>query len=66
MTPDQLRQWRRDRGYSQAKAGELLGLTDRTLSNYEQGVFPIPRSVALACAALALGITDYPCDLGGG
>lgn len=66
MTREQFKAWRKHLRLSQAKAGVALGLSTGTIENYEKGSrrgdgrpVTIPKSVALACAALALGITDY-------
>jgi DNA-binding transcriptional regulator YiaG len=41
---------------SQRALALKLAVGTRTLSNYETGKTPIPRYVALACAALAFGL----------
>lgn len=43
---------------SQRGLAEKLAVGTRTLSNYETGKTPIPRYVALACAALAFGLPE--------
>lgn len=43
-------------GHSQRHMAELLGIGRRSLSNYESDATPVPRVVALACAALAFGL----------
>lgn len=59
MTSDDFKAWRKEMGFSQAKASDALGLSKPTIENYERGVrrdtgapVEIPLSVALACAAL--------------
>lgn len=59
MTPAAFRAWRRRMGWSQQAAANALGISRRTVINYEQGKPEPSRVVGLACAALALGITDY-------
>ena len=68
MTPREFAQWRKRMGYSLAQAGRALGITARTVAAYQKGEKPvpgnpaqvtdivIPRSIALACAALAAGL----------
>ncbi len=51
-------------GYSQKEAADALGLKRRVVQYYEKGErdgekVKIPRSVRLACKALALGHVDY-------
>ncbi len=52
-------------GYSQREAGEALGLSVGSVQNYEAGErregrpVIIPKTVELACAALALGVSEY-------
>jgi len=43
--PAQLRRWRKARGLSQSQAAPVLGLTKRTLENWEQGTTQ-PRGLA--------------------
>lgn len=45
-------------GLSQRSLADRLAIGTRTLSNYETGKTPIPRYVALACAALAFGLPE--------
>lgn len=58
MTPAQFIEWRIARGLTQPAAGELLGLTKRQIIRYETGTSRIPKTVALACAAIARGIIE--------
>lgn len=60
MTPDQFKRWRKRMGYNQAEAGTLLGKSKTTIWMYEAGRQEIDKTTALACAALSLGITEYP------
>ena len=64
MTPEQFRQWRRGLGLKQKDAAEQLGLKKRMIQYYETGVrdgknVKIPKTVRLACYALAQGIVDF-------
>lgn len=60
MTPDQFIEWRKGLELQQNQAAEVLDLNRRTMHNYEMGNQVIPKTVSLACAAIALGITHYP------
>jgi transcriptional regulator with XRE-family HTH domain len=75
MTPSAFRAWRRNQGLTQAKCAEALGVTLLTIKRWEKGERPwkpdsagnptrleIPRTVALACAAIAAGL-DADCPL---
>ncbi len=65
MTPEQFRHWRRFKGYSLLGAAEALDISSGAVQSYEAGArregrrVIIPRTVELACAALALGIERY-------
>lgn len=68
MTPDQFKSWRTDLGWTKVVAADRLGISVSQMSCYETGLtrhlvpkpVVIPKTVELACAALALGIKDYP------
>lgn len=53
MTAAILKSWRLRLGLSQKAAAEALGVSLRMLQYYESGDMPIPKTVALACAAVA-------------
>lgn len=66
MTPDQFKSWRSEMGLTQDEAAEALGVSKGTVRNYENGarredgrVVMIPKTVALACAALVAGTPPY-------
>ncbi len=66
MTPEQFKAWRTRMGFSQSRAAEALGISRSSVINYEAGEHrgdgrpaPIPKTVELACAAIAAGITAY-------
>ena len=64
MTPEAFKRWRKSLGLSQKAAAEALGLKRRIVQYYEQGErdghsVEIPKSVRLACYAIANGVTDY-------
>jgi DNA-binding transcriptional regulator YiaG len=56
--------WRKSLGLSQKEAAAALGLKRRAVQYYEKGErggdpVPIPKTVRLACYALAQGCADY-------
>jgi len=66
MTPEQFKAWRKHMNLSQQEAADALGLSKGSVDLYERGrrrederPVVIPKTVELACAALALGITRY-------
>ncbi len=60
MTAISFAAWRARLGFTKADAARRLGLSRNSVQAYEQGTSPIPLHVALACAALALGIAPHP------
>jgi len=63
MDNEQFKAWRKKMGYTQQQAADALGLYRLTIINYERGTRPennlevkIPRSIDLACAAIAAGL----------
>jgi transcriptional regulator with XRE-family HTH domain len=56
MTPQALKDWRERLHFSQVQAAEELGCGRRSLQHWEAGTNRIPKYIAIACAALALGI----------
>ena len=64
MKPLEFKRWRRSLGLSQKDAADALGLKRRVVQYYEKGerdgeAVKIPKTVRLACYAIANGITDY-------
>lgn len=59
MDKHQLKDWRHMVGLSQQKAADILGYGRRNYQMMERGTAEIRTSVALACAAYALGIRNY-------
>jgi len=59
MTGAQLKAWRKFMKLSQRRAAHDLGYSRRHFQDMEEGTEPVRRSVELACAAMALGITCY-------
>lgn len=69
MSPDDFRAWRKRLGLTQAMAAQAIGISTSQLTNYELGInrgsgrpSPIPRTVALACAAVAAGLEPWVDD----
>lgn len=56
MTGDKLRAWRKRMDWIQAEAAEALDISLRMFRYYETGEHPVPHAIALACAAIELGI----------
>jgi DNA-binding XRE family transcriptional regulator len=65
LTPKDFKQWRKGvMRMSQKEAAEALGLKRRVVQYYEKGErdgdkLEIPKSIRLACFALAEGVIDY-------
>jgi DNA-binding XRE family transcriptional regulator len=49
IEPQTFKAWRKRLGLSQVTAGKALGLTARTIQNYESGSLDIPKHIVLAC-----------------
>ena len=59
MNGDQLKAFREMVGLSQQDMADQLGYGRRNYQLMETGETPVRNSVALACAAFALGIREY-------
>jgi len=66
MNNEQFKAWRKKMNFTQQQAADVLGLYARTISNYERGAryedgsaVKIPKSIALACSALAAGLEPW-------
>ena len=66
MTPADLAAWRAQLGYTQRAAAAALGITLPTYQRLERGAewadgaaVTIDRRTALACAALAAGLSEW-------
>lgn len=64
MSATAFKRWRKTLNLSQKEAAQALGLKRRALQYYEKGVrdgdpVEIPKTVRLACYALAQGCEDY-------
>lgn len=56
MTPTEFTAWRERLGYNKAEAARVLEIGPNQPRHYESGSAPIPRHIALACAAIAHGL----------
>ena len=54
--PSNLKVWRENMGYSIFDACSFLGVDEKDYAHWENSGDVVPRSILLACAALALGI----------
>lgn len=52
-TPDELRHFRKDHGHSQVSLAVVLGISRRTVEDWERGRNPPPAYLTLALEALA-------------
>lgn len=59
MTADDFRLWIETLGISNAEASRRLGLAPNTITAYTKGRWPVPRHVALACAAVSAGLEPW-------
>lgn len=64
MRPGDFKRWRKGMKLSQKEAAHVLGLKRRVVQYYEKGerdgeAVKIPKTVRLACYALAQGVFDY-------
>lgn len=58
MTSQQMKDWRTRMGFTnRADAAKAIGCSLRSIYNYESDT-PIPKYIALACAAVEKGIVD--------
>jgi predicted transcriptional regulator len=64
LRPGDFKRWRKGMKLSQKEAAHVLGLKRRVVQYYEKGerdgeLVKIPKTVRLACYALAQGVFDY-------
>lgn len=45
MTPEALKAWRKERGWSQSRAASEVGISSRMWGSYERGEYPVPLVV---------------------
>jgi plasmid maintenance system antidote protein VapI len=58
MTSDSLAAWMERLGFNKVRAAAALGISRNTLDGYLTGKHDIPKTVALACAAIAYGLPE--------
>lgn len=64
MTSEQFRAWRKANGWKQRELADRLGLKRRMIQYYERGnrdgkAVEIPKTVRLACYAIACGVEEF-------
>jgi transcriptional regulator with XRE-family HTH domain len=59
MTAADFLAWRTSLGLNRTRAAEALGMGRNQVQRYEEGQ-PIPLYIALACAAIARGLSPWP------
>ena len=59
MTPEELRTWQAQMGYTYETAAEALGMSRSGFAKLLAGDHAIDRRTALACAALAAGLAPW-------
>lgn len=60
MIPSDLTAWRKRLGLNKVQAAEAIGCHRNAIADWEAGRQPIPKYIALACAAVEAGITPHP------
>lgn len=58
VTPTTLTAWMQRLGFNKVQAAKALGISRSALDGYLSGKYPIPKLVALACAALSYGLPE--------
>jgi transcriptional regulator with XRE-family HTH domain len=56
MAPASFKAWRERLHFTTAAAARELGISRNWAMKFESGAAPIPRHIALACAAIAHGL----------
>ena len=59
MTASELIAIRERLRLSQSEAARQLGCSTRSIANWEKGVTPIPKSIALAASAVLMNLPPY-------
>ncbi len=57
MTADEFNAWKKNAGLSGLEAARRLGISKNTVTRYSRE--GAPKNIALACAALASGLTPW-------
>lgn len=65
MKADDFAAWRKHMKFNGTEAANQLGISRNTVRWYEEGRHQPPRSIALACTAIALGLRPWPVTEGG-
>ena len=60
MTPADLKAWQQAMGYTYETAAEALGISRSGFAKLIAGANAIDKRTALACAAIAAGISPWP------
>jgi transcriptional regulator with XRE-family HTH domain len=60
MNAKEFTRWRKMMKFSVAQAAEALGVVRQTVYTWERGEVAVPKAVELACAAIVMGVSDYP------
>lgn len=63
-SPQDLRAWRSNLGWTGALAAEKLGISRESISALENGKHPIDRRTMLACLALTAHLESIPAGFG--
>ena len=59
MTSLELIQFRHRFKFNQQEAAKALGCSPKAIFNWERGITQIPKSIALAATAVAMGLPPY-------
>lgn len=59
MTGAELTEWRKRMKLTKVAAAAALGLGRNSIPRFESGEYPVPKTVALACAAISFGLPPY-------
>jgi len=59
MNANDLLELRKRFSWSQGEAAEKLGCSKRSIFNWENGISPIPKTIALAAAAVCKNLRPY-------
>ena len=60
MTAGEFTAWRKHLGLNGREAADALGVSKNTITYYSNGKWAIPKTVALACSALANQLRPWP------
>lgn len=60
MTNDEFKAWVKHQAIPVTKLAELLGVSRNSLYQYMRGDAEVPKAISLACAAITIGVREYP------